>query len=250
MDKFSSSSIGQHAVLSSWLGKPIGWKANNELHGGMTAEDAVHVVPVDYQQTILLSYAYETLVNIDTTLKNTLFSNLEREELTKLNLTEKFETFEKADKDRTKERTEMFLQDPREQGLGKDLNKNVQVGSHLAPMSQLEALRRVEYEYPSNNQPVSGIQYPSGMNDQSFAQLAAARISTSPVSVESKPQIFNNNSVEEVASSLTKLQVNIRENISSLKTVLVRKDANFLKIKDALTTQLVEKRKREEGKIC
>ena len=167
------------------------------------------------------------------------------------------------------------------------------IGSHLAPMSQLDALRRVEGQYRSNNSPVTtsfpagGIIPPSSdlssiinangdaaanssngnnssrnagagasesavNNTNTGAAIYAAlpiqnRAPLTPVMVETHPALYNYSSIAEVAAALTTMHSGIRNNLSSIKTLMARKDAHFSNVKEALTTQLVEKRKREEG---
>lgn len=67
--------------------------------------------------------------------------------------------------------------------------------------------------------------------------------------VEVRPSLFNYQSMEEVCAALTSMHAGIRENLASVKSLLARKDAHYQNVKEALTLQLVEKRKREEGKF-
>ena len=57
--------------------------------------------------------------------------------------------------------------------------------------------------------------------------------------------------VENLAAVLAAMGETIRANMAILRTSLLRKDGNYKEVKDELVSQMVEKRKREEGKnIC
>jgi hypothetical protein len=142
-------------------------------------------------------------------------------------------------------------EDEEVEGEGEGTGAGAGQGSHLAPLSHLDAMRRVEAQYRSNNEPVaSGFEASGpglGTPARRAVDLDRAVVRHTAVLVDAPPSLFACRSVEELASALTSMHSGIRENLSSLKTILARKDAHFKNIKDALTTQLVEKRQREEG---
>lgn len=99
-------------------------------------------------------------------------------------------------------------------------DSGVKIGSHLAPMSQLDALRRVEGQYRSNNDPVTHISTASsnanGSNNanqsgnadsiaQSLLLHQLAQPLNPPVEVAVRASLFNYTTVEELATALTNM---------------------------------------------
>ena len=103
---------------------------------------------------------------------------------------------------------------------GSHMDSGVKIGSHLAPMSQLDALRRVEGQYRSNNDPVTHISTASsnanGSNSanlngsadsiaQSLLLHQLAQPLNPPVEVSVRASLFNYTTVEELATALTNM---------------------------------------------
>lgn len=254
-------------ALECWLNKPVGWtiaSPGSSPNGASTAApSALKPVPVEAVQAQLLGYCFEIISQLSSELTSTLHRNSEREELSKVNLADEFTAQEKVEAQRLRERAAMNANDPRNRhkngtsaessSLNGSQPEVPKIGSHLAPMSQLDALRRVEGQYRSNNDPVTHQaalnpqQDPIDSAQQSLLKLSLTQPLGAPVAVEARPSLFNYTSVEEVASALTAMHAGIRENLASIKALLARKDAHYQNVKEALTLQLMEKRKREEG---
>ncbi len=95
----------------------------------------------------------------------------------------------------------------------------MKIGSHLAPMSQLDALRRVEGQYRSNNDPVTHISSSHHTNSTNSANLPGntdavaqslllhqlAQPLNAPVEVPVRASLFNYTTVEELATALTNM---------------------------------------------
>jgi hypothetical protein len=225
--------------LDSWLSKPIGYNLSSQ------SRSMLQFVPVEAQQAQLLGYCFEVIAQLSAELSATLQRNGEREELSKLNLSDEFGAQEKMEAQRLREKARMDAEDPRNKGrAGAGTNAEGKIGSHLAPMSRLDALRRVEGQYRSNNAPVTA----GAGADPATQQLLTQPISA-PISVQTHPAIFNYKTVEEACAALTSMHSGILENLASVKSLLARKDAHYQNVKEALTLQLVEKRKREEGRL-
>lgn len=232
---------GAPAGLDSWLSKPIGYSPASP---GASGGSKLSGVPVEAQQAQLLGYCFEIIAQLSQELAATLQRNGEREELSKLNLSDEFAAREKAEAQRQRERARMDAEDPRNKARGQGQEDFVgKIGSHLAPMSQLDALRRVEGEFRSNNAPIAATAVTAGQPQQVLLTQPVG----APVFVETRPSLFNYTSIEELCTALTSMHSGIRENLTSLKALLARKDAHYQNVKEALTLQLVEKRKREEG---
>jgi hypothetical protein len=241
------------APLESWLAKPIGYSpaaSHPAPLDGSTSPSKLSGVAVEAQQAQLLGYCFEVIAQLSAELSHTLQRNSEREELAKVNLSDEFSALERVEAQRQRERARMDAEDPRHRGrahASRGEGAGEKIGSHLAPMSQLDARRRVEGQFQSNNAPVLRAPGSAGTGPQGAqAQLLSQPISA-PVIVEAYPTIYSYRSVEEACRALTSMHAGIRENLASLKTLLARKDAHFQGVKEELTQQLVEKRKREEG---
>lgn len=119
---------------------------------------------------------------------------------------------------------------------GSHTDSGVKIGSHLAPMSQLDALRRVEGQYRSNNDPVTHISAASsGANGSSNANLSGSIDSVAqslllhqlaqplnpPVEVTVRASLFNYSTVEELATALTNMHqgINVVYNSVSVYSV-------------------------------
>lgn len=261
-------------ALECFLSKPVGWTiapsapkgVASSTKGGSSATlpPSMRPVPVDAVQAQLLGYCFEIISQLSSELTNTLHRNSDREERSKVNLADEFTAQERVEAQRLRERAAMNNADPRNvmnrtsagsaESNGSGLEVPI-IGSHLAPMSQLDALRRVEGQYRSNNDPVTHVsaEGASGVNggvdstQQSLLKLSLTQPLGAPVTVSTRPSLFNYTSVEEVAAALTAMHSGIRENLSSIQALLARKDAHYQNVKEALTLQLMEKRKREEG---
>ena len=108
---------------------------------------------------------------------------------------------------------------------GSHTDSGVKIGPHLAPMSQLDALRRVEGQYRSNNDPVTHISTASssangssnanqsGSADsitQSLLLHQLAQLLNPPVEVTVRASLFNYTTVEELATALTNMHQGMR----------------------------------------
>jgi len=251
---------GDGQGLECWLNKPVGYSlTKTTTTTTVTTASTLKGVPVDAQQAQLLAYCFEVISQLSSELHNTLQRNTDREELTKTNLSDEFSAQERREAHRLREKAAMDAEDPRNKASGanrRNKTETIKIGSHLAPMSQLDALRRVEGQYRSNNDPVTHIasntsaSNNTNTNSNTDAQLLLHQMSQplgTPVQVATRTSLFNYTSIEEVATALTNMHQGIRENLASVKTLLARKDAHFQNVKEALTLQMVEKRKREEG---
>jgi len=98
-------------------------------------------------------------------------------------------------------------------------DNKMKIGSHLAPMSQLDALRRVEGQYRSNNDPVTHISTSHHANISNNANLPGnadsvaqslllhqlAQPLNAPVEVPVRASLFNYTTVDELATALTNM---------------------------------------------
>lgn len=169
-------------------------------------------------------------------LASVIEANAERDSTQQMELMQTFADEAANEKLRDKEQSRMANADPLQKrnnsgGSTTSDKTGFKLGSHLAPLSRLEALTRVEGQYGSNNEPVSG---------QDRAKLVA-------VKPQVKGKIEDYSNVDELAAAFTSIGSAVHDNIDCLNTALARKDYHYSKVKTELTAQLVEKRKREEG---
>lgn len=206
----------------------------------------------DGQLILLLGYCFKVISQLSTEFFHLIKSNMERDEEMKIELEKLFQAERKNEKMRENEISRMESEDPRNKEIRRLREKSVsaennlegndikgglmdqKIGSHLARMSRLEALTRVEGQYRSNNDPIS-----------SYDRKVLHELDPVPI----KPDIIQYSSVDDIVKDITTLHFGIKEYMVALNTLLFRKDVHYSNIKKELTDQLVEKRKREEGTL-
>jgi hypothetical protein len=227
LERAASSNVNGSSTLGRWLGKPVGWKGN-----------AQELSRPDARLVALLGYSFEIVSYLSNTMSDLMRQNLERDEQQHSSLLETFKAAGESETERLKEMAAMESNDPQVAAGAEEGECNVDgdrtdIGSHLAPLSRLEAMTRVEGKFRSNNAPTSP-----------FDRLVDA---SAAVKVSPRPAIYNYKDADEIAVALASMHSSIRQNASSLSALLVRKDSHYQAVKGELTEQMVEKRKREEG---
>ena len=194
----------------------------------------------------LVAYSFEMLKAVNDDMYSILLENHNREERRRIAMIDEFR--DKAEKECVVEMEQQVLMshDPwvmeqaRNKASWKDTTSNddeegeFKIGDHLAKLSHLEALTRVEGLHRNNNDPLS----------------SEDRHVTEPQSVGDvdliKDNILKYSSPHELAYALSTLHANILHNASSLNKLMSRKDDHYKRVKDRLAIQMVEGRKREE----
>jgi hypothetical protein len=244
-------------LQESWLRKPVGYTPNGKK-----------LQTANGQLVSVISYCFELIKYLSLELNKVLKANLDREEKAKESLIQEFEEESENDKDREWERQHMAMYDPRnehhhrengEQDQPQDESKEMlSFGNHLAPLSKIDAMRRVEGQYRSNNAPVGTWDRQSIHPDPSLTinkdwktEKDLQNNSTMTAlndyhEIPLLPSVYNYQSLEELVAALTTTHKHLQQSMASVSTVLVRKDLHYKTIKQELTTQLVEKRQREE----
>ena len=168
--------------------------------------------------TVLLSYCYQTLVRMHKSSVMLLTAVQRRAQETQAELDAQFQESEAVDLLRIQESRAMAAQDPIR---GTAVYKNL--GPHLAPLSQLEALTRVENTHTTQS---------------------ADCIIVEELSVTDDISSFND--PEEMVSVLDSLQSATSSNLQQAELLLSRKDDCYKALKVELLSQMLERRKREE----
>jgi len=170
----------------------------------------------------ILAYCYEVFQIMTNATKDTLEINNRRElDFTKqlsVKLREELHYEELCNK----EKERMAMNDP---------SSNKQ--SHLAPLSTVEAMSRVETTYGNNNAQIGKL----------------SNISVKPVASTSTKPFMEYNNLVELAKSISSMYNCVQKNMESISVILARKDEHFKLLKEDLTEQLVERRRREEEVI-
>jgi hypothetical protein len=231
LEKFNNEQSEE--IEESWLRKPAGWSVK-ELDS-ITKEDLPNG-----QLVTVLAYCFELIKYLSNELQSILEKNVERDKKTKDELEIQFEIESENEKNRSWELSNMHLNDPRTIQAVKEGKPPLpqKIGSHLAPLTKLEALTRVEGQYRSNNLP--------------FSQFDRENILPIPFSSYSSSFVesfYSFDSIQDIAISLINIKSYIAKTISSVNITLERKDSHYKHVKNELTSQLVEKRKREEEVI-
>lgn len=230
-----------------WFNRPEGWDMEAFL-----AEHDGHLQGLtgnpDAQLVMALGYCHELLRFLLTSLDGLLVANADREGHEKDALAEQFDEEARNDRFRMEERAAMLGNDPKY--LHQDLNAvcdsgsvhtantlNAQkIGSHLAPLSKLEAMNRVEGQFRSNNAPLSRYDRRPTHPLEGHADLQTIL----------RPALHEYSSLSEFCGSLTQLHSLVAREVSALQAVLCRKDEHYQHVKAELTEQMVERRRREE----
>lgn len=210
------------AVEQSWFRKPTEWAAKPDDRFKLPSGPVVSV----------LAYSFELVQYLSNQVQQLLEENQLREEREKQHLAITFENESKAEEVRDLEARSMMSSDPRKRKSGEE-----QIGSHLAPLSHVEALRRVEGQYRSNNGPVS--QW----------DRINTHIEQLPSEIQQRPAIFQFDSLQHLTEAITTMHSQITHNMHAVNALLVRKDMHYKQVKQELTSQIVERRKREEGML-
>lgn len=247
----------------SWFNKPQEWKA--------TRADKEQNMP-NGPLVSVLAYSFELIRYLSTQLQTLVQENQRREEEDRRNLADSIEAEAQQEMDREWERSNMAKADPRAiQGgtisisegdnSSRRLNNTTGAGGHLLPLNKLDAMRRVEGQHRSNNAPVSRYDRVSA---QQAVSVAAELL---------KPSIHQYASLDELVVSLGEysevsmlrkksfcfmilfaffvisgsLHQEVAQNMASLNTLLARKDVHFKRVKQELISQIIERRRREEG---
>jgi hypothetical protein len=182
----------------------------------------------------LVSYCYFVLKSLSESSCKVLDTNIESEQQQKIELANKFNILGEKESMRVIENNAMESEDfGLKKSSSSDSPNSNNMGSHLAPMTHLEALTRVEGTYRSNNDSLSGF----GLRNNGSIETMTADVASS---------LTNYESVSDLAQAITTLYGSIHSNFLSFSTLMQRKDEHYLKLKLDLTAQLVERRKREE----
>eukprot|EP01039_Chlorochromonas_danica_P008606 gene8606-9484_t len=196
-------------------------------------------LPANGQLLLMLGYAHELLQQLGLSLQGLLESNRRREEEEKALLAKQFEVEAQEEKFRLDERVAMANHDPQRLSTqlkyygnleGHSVRKETAIatssvdgggggegiGSHLAPLSKLEAMSRVEGSY---------------------------RITKALVL---KGNIHEYESIQDLCAAWTSLYSDLLQAFQALDTILERKDKHYQDLKKELMDQMMERRKREE----
>jgi hypothetical protein len=233
-------------IESSWLRKPATWSPSHE------SKDLPNG-----QLVSLLAYSYELIKYLMNELAFLIKKNQKNEDIYKETLSKQFENEINNEKEREWELSSMAKNDPRyvslvkaklatakskgiaEEEVVKEITEEQnKLAFHLAPLTHLEALTRVEGQFRSNNVPIS--------------QFDRDNIFALPISEDSPflmQSLYNYDSIQEVAIALINLRNSLTKSLQSVHITMDRKDFHYKSIKNELTNQLVEKRKREEEVI-
>jgi hypothetical protein len=222
------------SILSSWISR--------DSRGLPTADDEL---------LALLGFCYEVLTSVVKDSVTTLEANRDREEDYKRELVAQFAEETHLENIRDKEKLGLESEDSFIAARLKD-NSVAKIGSHLAPLTKLEALNRVEGHYRSNNEPVDGWDrarlaintgtFKENISDFDGPQELAETLATMQGIIQvrsSEDFVF-----EEICDEFT---VIVQANMASTAVYMVRKDVHYRAAKTELVEGTLEKRKREEG---
>ncbi len=223
---------------------------DGERGGGGGGEDSNHWMsdaartPGEDELLALLGFSYELLASVVGDSVVTLETNRAREEEAKRQLQDLIEEEIRLGEERHKERAALEEEDSFTHKLD---SQGAKVGSHLASLSLLDSLQKVEGLYRSNNEPISSTTV-SGLASEITAGVTSGNVD---VIIESFPiSITDFSGPDALAEALSSMHEVIQRNMTSASILMDRKDEHYRVVKMELADQFVEKRKREEGLFC
>ncbi len=203
--------------------KDLGKGGPNARGGGSWLQRGLHKSADGKVLLPLLAYSFELIKALTSDLASVLTENVKREEQRKIDMISSFSEEAERESVRELELEAMNANDPLSdaEAAGK-----FQIGNHLAKLSKLEALTRIEGLYRGNN----GKGYEPA--------LPASRLMNDDLSRYRSP--------EELAEALTSIHENASRNMHRVSVLMSRKDSHYKSVKDELSNEMVEKRRREE----
>lgn len=182
----------------------------------------------NFSLPVIICYCYDVMKDLYKLTCTLILSNKQQEDERLSNMSETHNLEEAKEKIKLSEVNAMEKEDPLR---GSKNFKNI--GSHLAPLSKLDAMTRVQTAFPSNNVDDNG-------------NGASVLIPKVIDELRLKEDVTDFNDPQELATVLSLLQEAIEHNMQLVSQIMQRKDAWFGKLQGELVNQMVEKRKREE----
>ncbi len=201
-------SISNGGQPKTWLGEAI-----------LDNEDNALLLP-------LLGYAFSLLRAISEDFARLLSDDAAREESQRIALIQSFAAEADREAARELEASHFAAHDP----LLNDPEECLRFGGHLAALSRLEALTRVEGQHrrPSGQSPIGGMVAPDweklGIHDS----------------------LIEYDDPQEVVGALGRMHSLAVQNMKSAASLMYAKDSAFADVKSELVSQIVERRQREE----
>lgn len=230
------ASCTSEGTADIWFNRTESWDLDSFLASHGEEMKGLQGFP-DAQLVVALGYAHELIRHLLTCLDQILAANHERETQEKEALATRFDEEAQLEKFRLEERMAMYGNDPKyTSGAREEGEEGGEIGSHLAPLSKLEAMTRVEGQFRSNNAPLSRYDrrpiHPLGGHTDLRALL--------------EPRLHDYASLSEFCSSLTQLHAVVERETQALQAILSRKDGHYEAVKQEMAEQMVERRRREE----
>lgn len=191
----------------------------------------LNVLP-DGQLVALLAYCFEVLRSLSQSLNTILHDNETRAQQSQQQFNTIVTVEQQSQRLITDELSALQREDPLFQQSTSNIDRSIGK-RHLAPLTKAEALLKVGQQFDSNNKPVSAYDVHTTDNPIITHQI--------------NQSIHEYSDVESLAHAFTLLHDNASRNLATVNTILTRKDLHYTDIKNELSLQLVEKRRREEG---
>lgn len=230
-------------IEHSWFMKPNDWSAMEQDYDRFPNGPLVSV----------LAFNYEILRSLYLQIRQVLRENQQRDDRARGEMAQLLATEATLQQERVWEKAHMAMEDPRfveaqRQGQGK-LDP---IGSHLTPIQRYEALKKVDAQFRSNSLPVSKYdQLPvhvgggggSGAGEEDDGQPPDPVLQL----LQQRPTMFQYDNLDHFLESVAWLHQALTQDLVAINVLFARKDWHFKSLKEELTTQIVDRRKREEG---
>lgn len=190
----------------------------------------------------LTSFIHNTLTQLIRLTGELMKQNIVREDVMKSQLQELLVVETKREEETKRERAALCSEDPKPGGAK----------GHLAPLTRSGALLRIEGQYPSNiDVPVTS----SDRTDDKASPYQAVSLPDSLHAAVSSSEEYVKRSLKQPLSRLSlpstmallgDMVLMVEHNLDLVQELLRRKDEHYSSIKRDLSSQLLEKRQREE----
>lgn len=231
-------------IEHSWFMKPNDWSAMEHDYDRFPNGPLVSV----------LAFNYEILRSLYLQIRQVLRENQQRDDIARGEMAQLLATEATLQQERVWEKAHMALEDPRfveaqRQGQGK-LDP---IGSHLTPIQRYEALKKVDAQFRSNSLPVSKYdQLPVHVGGGGGGGGDGGEDDGEPPDpviqlLQQRPTMFQYDNLDHFLESVAWLHQALTQDLVAINVLFARKDWHFKSLKEELTTQIVDRRKREEG---
>ncbi len=195
----------------------------------------------------LMAYSFELLRAVTSEIAIILRENLSRDEVAREGLLVSLSGAAEIESIRVNEKNAMDSEDGNVYMAGNTATKEEKIEREkamIAPLTRLDALEQTGVKHGTNNAPIRKSLYTSNgdliKNKDEFSVAP-------PLSTPDKLTEYT--SAKELAKAISEAHSAVHTNLRSISVLMARKDHNFTSLREELTNEMVERRRREQEVI-